>query len=105
VRGEDGLRTQRCGAQALENAALAVDRDDRHERQHRADGDQDRREDRQIDADHAAVGERGPSTPHAACEPSERHEDHDGDEDRPQRAQRLAQEDLGLEPGQLPESV
>jgi hypothetical protein len=28
-----------------------------------------------IDADHAAVGERGPSTPQAACEPSERHED------------------------------
>ena len=53
VRRQDRVRPQRRGAQPLEDAAFAVDRDDRDQRQHGAHGDQQRREDGQIDRDEA----------------------------------------------------
>ena len=75
------------------------------ERQHGADGDQDRREHRQADADEAVVGSERSRRESAADEPTQDHEDHHRDADRPERAERLAQEDLDLEPGQFPESA
>ena len=57
VGGEDGLRTQRRGAQPLEDAALAVDGDDGDQRKHRADGNQKRRKNRETDAEKTAGGE------------------------------------------------
>ena len=47
VRGKNGLRAQRRGAQPFEDAAFAVDGDNGDQRQHRADGDQKRSENRQ----------------------------------------------------------
>ena len=58
VRGEDGLRAQRRGAEALEDAAFAIDGNDGDQRKHRADGDQDGREYRQADVDETAGGRR-----------------------------------------------
>jgi len=40
--GEDGLRAERRGTQALENAAFAIDGDDGDQREHGADGDEKR---------------------------------------------------------------
>ena len=42
VGSEDRLRAQRSGAEPFKNAALAVDRNDGDQRQHGADGDQNR---------------------------------------------------------------
>ncbi len=53
VSRQDGLRPERRRAQALQDAAFPVDRNDRDERQHRAGGDEQRRQDRQIDRDEA----------------------------------------------------
>ncbi len=57
VGGKNGLRTQRRGAQPLEDAALAVDRDNRDQRKHGADGDQKRRENRETHVDKTVGGE------------------------------------------------
>jgi hypothetical protein len=51
VGGKDRLRSQRSGAESLEDAALPVDRDDRDQGKHGADGDQQRRENRNIHED------------------------------------------------------
>ena len=45
----DPCRPERRGAQTLQNSALAVDRNDRHQRDDRAERDEDRRKDRQDD--------------------------------------------------------
>ena len=59
VGGKDGLGAQRCGTETLEDATLAVDRDNRDQRKHGADGDQYRSENRQSHADETAGRECG----------------------------------------------
>ena len=56
--GEDGLRAERSGAEALEDAAFTVDGDDGDEREHRADGDQNGDEDWEADAQVICGGRR-----------------------------------------------
>ena len=46
VSGKDRLRAQRRGAKPFENAALAIDGDDRDQGKYRAEGDQNRHENR-----------------------------------------------------------
>ena len=82
----------RCGGAM----PLAVDRDDRHQREHGADADEHRREHREADADEGRGGRDA-----AAPQPPEDDEQDDGDADRADGAQWLAQEDLDLEPGEF----
>src|SRR5579864_491839 len=103
MRREDGVRPQRRGAQSSEDAALAIDRDDRDERQHGARRDEQGSKDREVDRDRARnVGRDLLSL--RAEDPAEHDEDQDGDPDRSEDAERLPDEDLDLEPGQFPES-
>ena len=105
VRAQDRVRPQRRGAQPLEDAALAVDRDDRHQRQHGVQRDQHARRAsagrcRRTAARAALpVRVRGRTSGPAPTNSST------GIGDRPDRAERLAQEDLDLQPGQFPQSA
>jgi hypothetical protein len=101
VRGQDRAGPQRRRAQALEDASLAVDRDDRDQRQHRAERDQNRGEHGEDDADELAAlrVDRAP----APDRPAQQHEDHDGNADSADEPERLADEDLDLEPGEFPQ--
>ena len=102
--GEDGVRTQRRRPEPLEDAALAVDRDDRDERQHRAQRDHHRCEHGDIDADQRGGARRGCDEP-PSKQTAEHDEDQHRDGDGPDRAERLAHEDLDLQPGQFQEAT
>ena len=104
VRGENRVRPQRRRAQPLEDAALAVDRDDRHERQHGAERDQDRDEDRQDDVDEAPTPRAETSRRAGRAAARARRTPAPGSRSC-RCAERLAHEDLDLEPGQFPQST
>src|SRR5260370_39985691 len=104
VGGKDRLRAQRRGAQPLEDAALAVDGDNRNQRKHSADGDQNRHENRYTHADETAGGERGYRQ--SATGYSTQHEESQNREnDGAESAKRLVQEDLYFDPSQFPASA
>ena len=102
MAGQDGQRRKRRGAQPLEDAPLAIDRDDGDQRQGTAERDQNRHQDGQI------LVEKLPHIGHppgdAAKAPAQHHEDQHRQSDRANGPHRLAQEDLELKPGQLPET-
>lgn len=104
VRRQDGVRPQGRRPQSFEDAALTVDSDDGNQGQDGARGDQQGREDRQIDRDEALCVGRGPS--HSWPEHTARHhEDQHRKTHRTDQAQRFTHEDLDFEPGQSPESA
>src|SRR6186713_3083342 len=104
MRREDGVGPKRRRSEAPENAAFTVDRDDRDQRQHRACRDQERRQDRQIDGHGLRrIWWNLPRSP--AEQPAEDDKDQHRDADRSKYAQRLADENLDLEPGQFEESA
>ena len=103
MRREDRVGPQRRRPQALQDAAFAVDRNDRDERQHDAGDGEQAGEDRQVGRDEArhAWRVRQSRSPDAAHD----HEGDDRDGDAADRAERLAQEDLDLEPGEAPQAA
>jgi hypothetical protein len=104
VGGKDRLWAQWRGAESLEDAPFAIDRDNRDQRKHCADGDQERHENRYTHTDEAAGGKRGWCEPAAGystpCEEKQNRET-----DCAECAKRLAQEDLDLNPDPFPEST
>jgi hypothetical protein len=103
VRPEDGRRPERRGSKALENAPLAVDRDDRDERERSVDRDEDRDEEGEVLRQELCPRCRvtGVRTQGAA----EQEEHGERDPDRRDEPERLAHEDPDLEPGELEESA
>jgi len=103
VRREDRVGPERRRPQALQDAALAVDGDDRDERQHGAGEGEQAGEDRQVGGDETrdAWGVRQSWSPDAAHD----HEGDDRDGDTADGAERFAQEDLDLEPGKAPQTA
>ena len=101
VGQQDGDRLQRRGAQALQDAAFAIDGDDRHQRHHRADGHHHGGQDGQV----ACQQRRQRRAWRAAADPPQEHEQQDREADRADHAERFAQEDLRLEPGEFPEAA
>src|SRR6202034_124533 len=98
VRSQDCLWTQRSGAEPFENSPFAVDGDDGYQRYHRADRDQERRENWQAQAEKTIGRERRRREVAASYSPD--HEEHDNREtDGPKCAERLTHEDLNLDPG------
>src|SRR5262249_15580924 len=97
MRGEDGPRTERRRTQTLETPAFAIDRDDRHERQHRVDRDQHRNDDRNLHAEELTL-RHARRRHHAASESAEHQVDEHGHHDRAERPERLAHEYLYLDP-------
>src|ERR1019366_4741553 len=104
VGDQDRLRAQRRCAESLEDAALAIDRDDRDQRKHGADGDEKRRENRELHADEATGGERG-RRESPVSRSADQQEKQNRDPDRAECSKRLAQEYLDFDPGQFPEST
>ena len=105
VRRQDGLRPKRSGPQPLEDAAFAVDGDDGHERHHGANRHEDRRQHRQARLQErrgARRLRRARAATHRTADEQEHRHRHQQRADRPQR---FAHEDLDLEPGQLQESA
>src|SRR6202035_932412 len=99
VRGENCLWTQWSGTQPLENSPFAVDRDDGDQRYHRADRNQERSEHRQTHAEETAGGQRW-CWEVAAGHSTDHQEHQDGETNGPERAERLAHEDLDFNPSE-----
>src|SRR5262245_11817717 len=98
------MRTQRRRSQPSENAAFAIDGDDRDKREDGAGDYQQDAQDREIDR-HRARRIRRRSSQARAEQPAQPDIHQDRQADRSDNAERLAQEDLDFEPGQFPKSA
>src|SRR4029453_228140 len=90
-------------AEPLQNPTLAIDGDDRHEREDRAERDENGREYRHLQPHEAAPpGRAGLELPPEDA-PHQQEEQH-GNANRTNDTHWLAREDLDFQPGEFPES-
>ena len=100
VRSQDRCGRSGVALRRLQNPAFTVDGDDRDQRQHGARCDQSEvRIGKSTDMTRGASGGTRPAR--IAEQPAQDQKDHDGDADRAEHTQRLADEDLEFEPGRV----